>query len=88
MRLGVIDRSIAADPALALGSCDVTPLKLASMYATFSAGGSRSEPYMIRHIKDVRGHTLYRHHASKERVASKCVAPFALAPAGQVVRGY
>lgn len=87
MRLGVIDRSIAADPALALGSCDVTPLKLASMYATLAAGGSHSEPYMIRHIKDARGHTLYRHHASKERVASKCVAPFARVPAGLVLWG-
>jgi penicillin-binding protein 1A len=39
-----------ATPALALGSDAVTPLDMASVYATLAAGGIHAEPFAVRRV--------------------------------------
>lgn len=52
-------------PALALGTTEVTPLQLATAYATFVNGGTRVEPRLIVSIGEPRAaHTL---EANEER---------------------
>lgn len=45
---------------LALGSLSVTPLQLASGYATFSNGGFRVAPYFISRIEKDKAGTIYK----------------------------
>lgn len=42
-------------PSLALGSCAVTPLEMASAYSTFARKGAYMEPQVIRRIQDADG---------------------------------
>jgi penicillin-binding protein 1A len=51
-------------PSVALGGLTrgVSPLEMASAYATFAAKGVRADPYSIVRIRDRRGHVLYEHH--------------------------
>ena len=48
-RLGVRTR-LQATPSLALGTAAVTPLEMASVYATLAAGGIYSKPLVIRKV--------------------------------------
>ena len=48
-----------AVPAIALGAKEVSPLAMASTYATFANDGERIEPTAIVRIEDARGQTLY-----------------------------
>jgi len=52
-------------PALALGAMEVTPLELATVYATLAAGGSRPSVHGLEAVFDRKG----------ERVAGQPVAP-------------
>lgn len=47
--------------SVALGSCTVTPLELASLYAVFPAGGMRYEPTAIKVIFDSSGNVIEDH---------------------------
>jgi membrane peptidoglycan carboxypeptidase len=57
----VTDRCIPADnvPAIALGAKEVSPLAMASAYATFANDGTRLEPTAIVRIQDAQGRVLY-----------------------------
>ena len=57
-RLG-IESSLKANPTLALGTSEVTPLELAQAYAPFANGGVKVFPYLVTAIRDGRGRTLY-----------------------------
>jgi 1A family penicillin-binding protein len=46
--------------SLALGACEVTPLELATVYATLANGGIRNTPVTIRRILDSQGRVLYQ----------------------------
>jgi membrane peptidoglycan carboxypeptidase len=66
-RLGVdVDRAFgppeSRGPSIALGGLTrgVSPLELASAYATFAAGGSHVTPYFIEKVLDGGGHEVYR----------------------------
>ena len=48
------------DLSLALGSGELTPLELATGYATFANGGFRIEPFLISTIKDSTGNTIFK----------------------------
>lgn len=48
-RLG-LDRRLPAVPSLALGALEVTPLELATVYATLAAGGVRRTPHFVRMV--------------------------------------
>ena len=52
--LGVTSR-LEAVPALALGAFEVTPVELATVYATFAAGGVRPEVHVLDAVLDGRG---------------------------------
>lgn len=62
------DGCLAADdtPAVALGAKEVSPIDMASAYATFANDGVRVEPTAIVRITDGSGKVLYR--ASPKRI--------------------
>ena len=56
-RLGVRS-ALQSYPALALGAMEVTPLELATVYATLAAGGVRHEPHGLVAVYDRQGQTV------------------------------
>lgn len=48
---------------LPLGTKEVTPLEMASAYATFANDGFYNEPYLVERIEDRDGNVLYQHEA-------------------------
>ena len=61
-RMGVPSLSTAGDHGLALtlGSAEVSMLELAGAYAVLANEGRSVSPYLITHIKDAEGKTVYR----------------------------
>jgi len=53
-RLG-LDRRLKVVPSMALGALEVTPLELATIYATLAAGGVRHSPYFVAGVLDRDG---------------------------------
>ena len=67
-RLG-IQSELQANPSIALGTSEVTPLELVAAYAPFANGGLGVQPYIISQVKTAGGKTLYqRKTASQGRV--------------------
>jgi penicillin-binding protein 1A len=62
-----IESPLPPYPSLALGSADLTPLELASAYATIANSGVHMEPYLIERVTRPDGRVLEQHtpHASK-----------------------
>ena len=60
-RLG-IRSTINTDPAMALGTTQVSPLEMAQAYAPFSNGGDLATAYGIERIRTADGKVLYEHH--------------------------
>ncbi|MES2295087.1 MAG: PBP1A family penicillin-binding protein [Pseudomonadota bacterium] len=56
---------LEANPSLALGTSEVTPLELTAAYAAFANGGFRTTPYFITEVDDAGGKVLYRRSAPK-----------------------
>ncbi len=54
-----IERDLAPLPSLALGAAEVSPLEMASVQATFAAGGVHRQPSFVRRIVDADGTLLY-----------------------------
>lgn len=54
--------------SLPLGVYDITPLDMASAYATFANDGMRNEPYYVERIEDRNGKVLYQHQLNPVRV--------------------
>jgi len=50
------------DAALALGASEVTPLELATVYASLASGGKAITPYAIREVDSRAGQVLFRHN--------------------------
>ncbi len=48
-------------PSLVLGSADISPLELATVYSTFANQGTKCEPYFIEKVVDKEGNTVYSH---------------------------
>jgi penicillin-binding protein 1A len=59
-RLG-ISTPINIDPAMALGTNQVTPLEMSQAYDAFSNGGARVSAYGLERIRTARGRVLYQH---------------------------
>ena len=59
-RLGIVS-SINTDPAMALGTTQVSPLEMAQAYTPFGNGGNLATAYGIETIKTVGGQMLYQH---------------------------
>ena len=60
--------------SLPLGVFDITPLDMASAYATFANDGMRNEPYYVERIEDRNGKVLYQHQLEPERVVDEQTA--------------
>lgn len=58
-RFGFEKEELPKSLSLALGSLDVTPLKLAEAYAVFANGGFKVQPYIIDRITDYNNQTIF-----------------------------
>ena len=70
-RMGI--KNAALDPpvlAMTLGSREVTPLEMATAYATLANDGEYREPYYIDRIEDRDGNVLFKQSAKPERAIS------------------
>ncbi|MEO8043028.1 MAG: penicillin-binding transpeptidase domain-containing protein, partial [Acidobacteriota bacterium] len=61
-------------PSMALGTMEVTPLQLASAYASFANGGKRVEPVFIDRIVSGEEKTLYTAPELDEKIVSEQTA--------------
>jgi penicillin-binding protein 1A len=68
-RLG-IGSQLDAIPSLPLGTKEITPLEMASAYATLANDGVYNPPYMIDRIEDSAGNVIYQHAAAPQQVVS------------------
>jgi len=59
-RLGITS-PINTDPAMALGTTDVTPLEMAQAYDALGNGGQKVEAYGVEQVRVVGGAVIYRH---------------------------
>jgi penicillin-binding protein 1A len=59
-RFGFDPKKLPRNLSLALGTGEVTPIELARAYAVFANGGFRITPYLINHITDEQGQTIYQ----------------------------
>ncbi|MGH9379232.1 MAG: penicillin-binding protein 1A [Thermoanaerobaculia bacterium] len=73
-RRGGITERLPPYPSLALGSADVTPLEMATAYASFANQGVYVRPYLIELVVDPAGNELQRHHADVRQMTSPQVA--------------
>ena len=63
-RLG-ISSPINTDPAMALGTSQVTPLEMTSAYGAFADGGVRTDAYAIERIRAASGTVVWRHASGR-----------------------
>ena len=61
-RLGVAG-PINTDPAMALGTTQVTPIEMSAAYDAFANGGYKVSAYGIETIRTARGRLLFQHRA-------------------------
>jgi penicillin-binding protein 1A len=59
-KLGITS-PINTDPAMALGTTQVSPLEMAQAYAPFANGGFKADAYAIERIRTTDGKILYQH---------------------------
>ena len=57
-RLGILS-PINTDPAMALGTSQVTPLEMAQAYDAFSNGGKRIGAYGVERIRTAGGQLIF-----------------------------
>jgi penicillin-binding protein 1A len=62
-RLGIVS-PINTDPAMALGTSQVTPLEMAQAYDAFGNGGNRVEAYGVEKIRYASGQLVYQHRSA------------------------
>jgi 1A family penicillin-binding protein len=74
-RMGITSY-LNADPAIALGGLTygVSPLEMASAYATLANGGVHIEPTIIKEVTDSTGKVLYKANPKKTQAISPGVA--------------
>ncbi|WP_046861518.1 transglycosylase domain-containing protein [Microvirga massiliensis] len=58
-RLGITS-PLQANPSIALGTSEVTPLELVAAFAAFANGGTGVIPFVIQQVKTADGKVLYR----------------------------
>ena len=72
--MGVRESRLEPNPALALGTSEVTLLELATAYATLAAGGQFNEPVPVTRVEDRNGRILAEFGSSGERAIPQDVA--------------
>ncbi len=73
---GFPDESLGLEPitSVALGSQTVSPINMASAYATFANKGVAARPFLIERVEDSNGELLYDHKVKDERAISADIA--------------
>ncbi len=69
-RMGIRTADLKPFLSLTLGVVDVTPLEMATAYATLANDGEYREPYFIDRIEDRAGNVLFQHETKSERAVS------------------
>ncbi|MGI8808367.1 MAG: transglycosylase domain-containing protein [Acidimicrobiales bacterium] len=69
-RMGIKNADLKPLLSLTLGAIDVTPLEMASAYATLANDGEYHEPYFIDRVEDRDGHVLFKQSGKVERAVS------------------
>jgi len=64
-RLGIVSQ-INTDPAMALGTSQVTPLEMAQAYAAFANGGRRVSAYGLERIRTTGGAVVWQRRPTPE----------------------
>ncbi len=72
-RLGITN-PLPPYPSLALGSADLTPLELATVYATIANHGLRVNPYFVEKITRTDGRVIEKHLPVAEKALDEPVA--------------
>lgn len=73
-RMGVKDSNLEAVPSITLGSEEVSPLEMASAYATLANHGTYCAPYFIDRIVSANGKVVYKHKPNCKEVIDPDVA--------------
>ncbi|MDD3992159.1 MAG: PBP1A family penicillin-binding protein [Desulfobacteraceae bacterium] len=63
-----IESPLAPVYSVALGTSGVSPLEMASAFATLASGGMRHPPFVIRRVEDAQGQVIAEHIAGGEQV--------------------
>ena len=82
-RAAGIQQSMQPNLSLALGAADITPLEMASAYATFANGGVRMQPNLILQVIDNQGNAIDVARPSAERTLD----PWAVASVVESLQG-
>lgn len=69
-RMGIKNADLQPFLSLTLGTVDVTPLEMATAYATLANDGEYHEPYFIDRVEDRDGNVLYKSNTKGERAVS------------------
>jgi penicillin-binding protein 1A len=69
-KLGIRRSDIPDAPSIPLGTASITPLEMASAYATLANDGVYNPPYMIERVDDRNGRTIIAHRQHPEREIS------------------
>ena len=72
-RLG-IGRKLAAVPSITLGTQEVSPLEMATVFATLAAEGVRTDPYLVTEVTDGKGQVLLRAEPNPRQVIDREIA--------------
>lgn len=72
-RFGFDTDKLAADLSLALGTQAITPLQVATAYASLANGGYRVDPYLINRVEDFNREQVFQ--ATPATVCRPCEAP-------------
>lgn len=62
-----ITAAMEPTPALALGTCAVSPLEMATAYGTLARGGEYVQPLFVRHINEPNGKLIKEYASSREK---------------------
>ncbi|HSX52499.1 MAG TPA: penicillin-binding protein 1A [Cellvibrio sp.] len=69
-RFGFNPKEFPRDLTLALGTHALTPMQMATAYASFANGGFKIDPYLVTRIEDGKGKIVYE--ARPKRVCKEC----------------
>jgi membrane peptidoglycan carboxypeptidase len=69
---------IAEVPAIVLGAAAVSPLEMASAYATIANQGVHASNYLIERIEDSDGNVIYQHQVQRDQVLEPALAASAI----------
>jgi penicillin-binding protein 1A len=70
VRFGFNPKEFPRDLTLALGTHALTPIQMATAYASFANGGFKVDPYLVTRIEDAKGNIVYE--AKPKRVCKDC----------------